>query len=96
MIEIDVNNIPNQEVSVALDNTVYTIELKQGANNMFYSIKNEEKQLVSGFPLMPNMPLLTRKDKQITGNFYLLSTTNEYPYYLDFGETCTLVYESNQ
>ena len=93
--EVPLNKMPNQEVSIVLDDTMYDIEIKQGANNnMFISIKTDTQTLISSFPLTVNMPIITRQDKQVTGNFYMFSFKEGYPSYEDFGDSCILVYVS--
>jgi len=93
MIEIALEKKPNQEISVSIDDVLYRIKIQQGNPNMLITIIANDELLLSGQPLTPNLPIITRKDKQITGQFYLLSNDEQYPSYKNFGDTCILGYE---
>lgn len=100
MIEIMLNNNPNQSFSIQLENHQYDFVVKSiNANNidgvgvMAISIARDGVQVVSSTRAMPVFPLIPyRYLEDNEGNFFFITLNNEYPNYTQFGITQSLIY----
>jgi hypothetical protein len=102
MIEIPIAAVPNQTLSIQLDQNNYDIGLfttnRANANLvgdgvMGITITRNGLLVVSGLRLVPNyliIPYLYLED----GNFVFVTQNDEYPDYPQFGITQSLIYAS--
>lgn len=86
--------IPNQELTVTLDDNTYDIVLKEANEAMAISVSINNKLIVSNILISANTALLPA-NRKANGNFYLYSLTDDYPYYTNFGITEFLIYLSD-
>jgi hypothetical protein len=89
------NAQPNQSQSILLDNTLYDIQLRDLGNlTMGMTITANGVKLVDNAKCVNNVPMLRYNwmEQQAGGNFQFRSTTQDYPYYTNFGSSCQLIY----
>lgn len=93
---VPLDPIPNQSLSIRLDNRRYVVTVQEIGGMMGATIERDGVLLISnvrcvaGFPLLP-YPHLSRD----AGNFIFTNTVaGKIPYYTDFGSTCLLVYST--
>lgn len=90
MIDIALQSIPNQTLSIRVDDSYYELTLKSIGNLMVASVKRDNVALFDGLRVMPNRALMPYQYQE-AGNFVLI-TDGEYPDYTQFGVTQSLVY----
>lgn len=90
---IPLQSIPNQTVSVALDNQRYELTLKTVGTVMAADLLINEVLILQGARLVGGTPLIPYRYLQ-NGNFLLTTEDNCYPFYTLFGVTQFLVYFS--
>lgn len=93
MIEIPLQQIPNQKFTMQLDDSLYEITIKLTVNVMSVSIVRQNEQIVSNTraeALAPIIPYLYLEH----GNFIFFTIDDEYPNYELFGVTQFLFYFS--
>jgi hypothetical protein len=91
MIDIDLAAIPNQTVSIRLDDQLYKITVRETRGVMSVDIVRDDVELVMGARIVAGTPLLPYLYQEV-GNFVLLTEDEEYPYYTKFGDSQSLVY----
>lgn len=94
MQEIPLTNEPNQQLSVRLDNTRYTLRLKEAAGVMIVDITINDAVVLRGSRVLAGEPLIPFPYLQ-NGNFMLITDNDALPDYREFGLTQTLLYLSN-
>lgn len=92
MIEIDLQNIPNQEFTKEINGVRYAFRLHTYDDILFVDIAADDESLKRGVRACPNTPLIPYNYKTRGGNFLFYCLKNEYPHYLKFGVTQQLVY----
>jgi hypothetical protein len=103
MIQIPIINIPNQSLSVNLDNNQYDITIHATQDNldgstgiMAVDLSINNNIIISGvravaeFPLIPYHYLVNGN-----GNFTFITANDSYPDWRQFGITQYLIYASN-
>lgn len=103
MINVPIINIPNQSLSINLDNNQYDITIHATQDNpdgstgimaidltINNSIILSGIRAVSGFPLIPYQYLVDDN-----GNFTFITVNDDYPDWRQFGITQYLIYASN-
>ena len=105
MIEIPLQAIPNQTLSVQLDNNQYDIVISAitstTADNgtiaadvlMAVDIVRNNIPIVTGFRAVAGFPIIPYHYLE-NGNFSFLTMDDEYPDYRQFGITQSLIYAS--
>jgi hypothetical protein len=91
MIDIDLAAIPNQTVSIRLDDQLYRITIRETRGVMSADIMRDDELLIQGARIVAGTPILPYVYQE-NGNFVLLTEDEEYPYYDKFGESQSLVY----
>lgn len=93
---VPLDTIPNQNLTIRLDNRLYNITVKEIGGMMAITVVRdgvtllEGARVVSGTPVLP-YPHLSRD----AGNFMFTTTVSDViPYYTDFGSTCQLIYST--
>jgi hypothetical protein len=93
MIEITLDAIPNQSLTIQLDNNFYEISIKETNGAMAATIFRNDVVIISGARIVAGIPLLPYPYQE-DGNFLLLTANDDIPYYTQFGITQTLIYAS--
>lgn len=107
MIEVPVQAIPNQTLSIQLDNNQYDIHIVAttatttdtgqgqvaGEVNTVITIVRNNVTIVSGFRAMSGYPIIPYQYLE-DGNFAFLTDNDDYPDYRKFGITQSLIYAS--
>lgn len=101
MIQVPILNIPNQSLSINLDNNQYNINIHATQDNpdgstgimaVDLSINDviilNGMRAVAGFPIIPYQYL-------VNGNFTFITTNDDYPDWRQFGISQYLIYASN-
>lgn len=95
MNNITLQNIPNQEFDITLDEVDYTIRLRTVRDFTLADIEANGELLKSGVRCVPGIPLLPYKYLTRGGNFFFMCLDGNYPYYTQFGVTQELIYISD-
>jgi hypothetical protein len=93
MIQIPLDAIPNQSLSVRLDSRRYEITVQATSRVVSATITRDDEMLVQGLRCATSTPLLPfRYLEDDAGNFVFLTEDGEYPDYTRFDSTHQLVY----
>ena len=91
MQNIPLQAIPNQLITVNLNDNVYNITIKEARGIMASSIVINNELIQEGIRIESGYPLIPYLYQEI-GNFILLTMDFEYPYYTNFGITQFLIF----
>lgn len=93
MIDISLQPVANQELSIPLEGSRYGITIKEANGVMAVSIERDGIALVSNTRIVADALLLPYRAQWLGfGNFMLVTQGDEIPYYEQFGVTQFLVY----
>lgn len=92
MYLIELDKIPNQTFTVMIDNTNYQVALRTIKGLTYISVWANGEVLFYNQLCMPNSFVNPFNYVSTNGKFYFKSTTNDYPYFKDFGVTQTLYF----
>lgn len=92
MIQIDVQQIPNQEFEKEIDGKRYTIKLRTFHGITLADIFVDDVCAKRAVRVCPNVPIIPYKYLTQGGNFVFYSIDGSYPHYTQFGITQQLVY----
>lgn len=92
MIEVPLQPVANQSLTVTLEGSRYGLTLKETHGVMSLDVVRDEVELLRGHRVVAAAPLLPYRFLQDGGNFVLLTENDELPYYAQFGFTQQLVY----
>lgn len=95
MMQVPITNLPNQSLSINLDQSQYDIRLhsNQDGSLTYIDIIRDNvtilsgQRAVAGFPIIP-YPYLE------DGNFVILTNDDDYPEYSQFGITQFMIFAS--
>ncbi len=93
MLQIPLQAVPNQLLSVVLDNDYYDLELNFCNSVMSCNITRNNTILQTGIRVVSGYPILPYRYQE-NGNFIFLTRDQEYPDYTQFGVTQFLIYYS--
>lgn len=93
MIDVNIQALPNQSLSVQLDGLRYDITIKEAIGVMAATVVRDGVTLVDNVRLVAGTPVLPYRYQE-SGNFALTTADEELPYYPSFGVTQFLVYLS--
>jgi len=93
MLLIPLEQLPNQLLTLTLDNNFYDVTLNACNDIMSCSITRNNVVLQKGIRVVSGYPLLPYRYQE-DGNFIFLTRDGDYPDYLQFGVTQYLVYYS--
>jgi hypothetical protein len=93
MIEIPLQAIPNQSLSILLGESQWDIRIKAAGNIMAFDISENNVPIVTGQRAVAGYPIIPYEYLE-DGNFVLLTMNDEYPDYTQFGVTQSLIYTS--
>lgn len=92
MIEIELQQAPNQSFSIDIDGVTFDITLKT-ASYTVADVYIGSDLVISGVRVMPYRPIVPYEYlEQGAGNFFFVTDNGEYPSYSEFGMTQSLVY----
>lgn len=94
MIVIDLIAVPNQYLSVTLNQVLWEITIKTVKGVMAADIVRDGRTLVSGQRIVADGPIIPYAYLSDQGNFAFLTPSGEIPWWESFGMTHTLVYLS--
>jgi hypothetical protein len=92
MIEIPLQAVPNQALTVTLGGVRFAFTIKEANGVMCADVVRDEVELLRGHRLVAAVPLLPYRYLQDAGNFVFLTENDELPYYTQFGFTQQLVF----
>lgn len=92
MIEIDVQQIPNQEFLRLIDGNRYLIKFRTFKDITLADITINEEPIKYGLRVSANSYLIPYPYLTNGGNFMFVCNDNDYPHYTKFGVTQQLVY----
>lgn len=96
MINVSIQAIPNQSLTVQLDNNLYNMSIKAANGVMCIDVLRNNETLLTGERLTAGTPILPYQYlENESGNFLLLTNNDDLPDYTQFGVTQSLVYASN-
>lgn len=91
MIDIGLAALPNQSLTVQLDERLFDIQLREANGVMAITIVRDEITLVSALRITAGTPLLPYRYQE-EGNFLLTVENDALPYWDQFGITQFLIY----
>lgn len=91
MIDISLQNIPNQSFTFTADDTSFKVTLKTTNDRTIADFIINDTIKIDGVRVMPNKPIIPYPYLEY-GNFFFVSNGESYPFYADFGITQNLVY----
>ena len=96
MIQIPLDAIPNQSLSIRLDNHFYNIIIKSPLNVPCATIVRDNVEIISNFRIVGGSLILPyRYLENNAGNFILLTSNEDLPEYTKFGISQTLLFISD-
>lgn len=91
MIDIELQPLPNQSLTIQIDGSLYQITIKETRGVMSATIIRDDVVLVSNSRVVASTPILPYQYLE-SGNFVLLTQNGDYPEYAQFGSSQALVY----
>lgn len=93
MIDINLQQLANQELSIALENSRYVIRVVETNTMMAITITQDDTVLIENQRLLPNDFILRRNLVDAdSGNFMMLVQDDSIPAFQNFNITQFLVY----
>lgn len=88
------NELPNQTFSTTLNNVDLEVILKTSDDLMLFALKSGDEYICPYVPACSNQGLLPYPymESEVGGNFFFVTENGEYPYYENFGTTCSLYF----
>lgn len=96
MIEIDLQNIPNQEFVKIINDVKYDIRIRTFKGLTLMDIAIDDVDVKTGVRCMPNKIVIPYSYLTKDGNFYWYCKNDDYPNYKLFGITQQLVFFTNE
>lgn len=91
MIDVGIAALPNQSLSIQLEERFYDIHLREANGVMAATIERDGAVLVSAMRITAGTPLLPYRYQE-AGNFLMLTDAEAIPYWDQFNVTQFLVY----
>lgn len=92
---INLQAIPNQQISYQADNNFFILTFKEINGLMAADININQADILLGQRIVSNCPLIPYEYLE-NGNFVITTQNEEYPYYTQFGVTQYLIYASRE
>ena len=96
MIEIEVQQIPNQEFIREIGDVRYTIKFRTFQGMTLADITADDVVLKRSVRVCPNTPIIPYDYLTKGGNFMFVCLDKDYPHYTKFGITQQLVYLTDE
>lgn len=91
MQTIPLRALPNQTATFTLNQTRYSITIKETSGTMAANISVNEVEIISGLEIAAEAPLIPYQYLE-NGNLTIVTSDEEVPYYTEFGISQFLVY----
>ena len=91
MIDVGLAAVPNQSLSIQLDERFYDIHMREANGVMAVTITRDGVALVTGLRVTAGTPLLPYRYQE-SGNFLVTTDAEALPYYDQFSISQFLVY----
>ena len=88
---INIQPVPNQSLSIALDDRQYNIAIKEINGSMAVDIERDNQIVIQGHRVAAGTPLIPYRYLE-SGNFIFTTRNGEQPYYTKFAESQALIY----
>ena len=93
MIDIPLQAIANQELSIPLEDARYVITVKEASGGMVCTIQRNDVVLIQNVRLCADTPVLPYEYlQQGAGNFFMSTQNQELPWWEQFGITQFMTY----
>ena len=93
MIDIPLQTIANQELSIPLEDARYVITVKEASGGMVCTVQRGDTVLIQNVRLCANTPVLPYEYlQQGAGNFFMSTQGDALPWWEQFGITQFMVY----
>ena len=89
---ITVEALPSQSFTITLGGNNYEIKIYSIDGHMAYDLFINSVEIVAGFKMVNDIPLLTYVHQEVSGNILLQIPEDEIPDYNNFGLTQFLYY----
>ena len=90
---INIQPVPNQSLSIPLDDRQYNIAIKEINGSMAVDIERDNQIVIQGHRVAAGTPLIPYRYLE-SGNFIFTTRNGEQPYYTKFAESQALIYAS--
>ena len=94
MESIKIDALPSQSFTIPLGGNNHEIKIYSIDGHMSYDLAINSVQVISGFKMVNDIPLLAYKYQEINGNILLSLPDDEIPNYKSFGLSQFLYYLS--
>lgn len=91
MIDVSLQAVPNQNLSIDLGGFPYDITVKEARGCMVLTLVRDNITILDGVRLVAGSPVIPARYQE-AGNFVLLTPDDALPYYDQFGISQFLVY----
>jgi len=95
-VEIPIDRVANQSLSVQLDNNRYDIVIRDIGSAMAIDLSINEESVISGQILVSGSPVIPYEYLEVGGNFVFNTELYDIPYWESFGVNQELVYVTEQ
>jgi len=92
MRTIPIQALPNQSLSITVDQQRWTLTIKAAVSTMVVDLALNDVPVLYGLRIMPNQPMIPYRYLSTVGNFMLLTVNDEIPWWENFGIDQQLVY----
>lgn len=91
MIQVPIQAIPNQELSITAGGFRHTITIKEANGIMAFSVVIDDVTIIESIRIVSGQPIIPYQYLE-SGNFTILTLDDEIPYYNQFGTSQFLYY----
>lgn len=92
MYIVELNKIPNQELTFIVDSNAFRVQLRTIQELTFMTVFLNEQPLIYSQLCTPNNFVNLYNYISVGGKFYFKCIDEEYPHYTKFGDTQQLVF----
>lgn len=96
MIEIDLQQIPNQEFYREIDGNRYNLKIRTFKGITLMDVSINDVVVKHGVRVCPNTAIIPYEYLKEGGNFFFVCLNGDYPHYSKFGITQTFVYLTDE
>lgn len=94
MRDIPLEAIPNQSLSLTLDENRWDITVKWCGSVMAIDLALNDVQMLQGHRLVAGVDVIPYQHLSSAGNFFFITENGDLPYWEEFGDTQQMVYLS--
>lgn len=91
MRTIPITAVPNQSLSVQLDNLRYVLRIKEASGVMVADVERDSVTIITGTRVLAGELIIPYHYLEV-GNFIILTVNDELPDWRSFGVSQTLIY----